>query len=239
MRWPLHKRTSLKESSLFHELTDYHSHLLPGVDDGSESIEESIDILLHIESLGVRTVWLTPHIMEEVPSETAHLLNKFKELAAVYHGGINLRLAAEYMLDLLFEERLEKGDVLPLGESGTHLLVETSCFCPPMDFYGLLNHIRQKGYCPVLAHPERYAYMDEKDYIRLKGCGIKFQLNLPSIAGMYGKEVQQKALKLIEKGMYDVYGNDIHALHPFLEIISRRSYNSPYSALASKQGQAL
>jgi len=234
-----HKRTSLKESGLFHGLTDYHSHLLHGVDDGAEIIEESIHILLYLETLGIRTVWLTPHIMAEVPNTTAQLLERFKELTTVYHGKIMLRLAAEYMLDMLFEERLEKEDMLPLGESGSHLLVETSCFSPPMDFYNLLERIWQKGYCPVLAHPERYAYMDEKDYIRLKGCGIKFQLNLPSIAGMYGKEVQQKALKLIRKGMYDLYGNDIHALYPFLEIISRRSYNSPYSTLASKQGQAL
>ncbi len=234
-----HKRTSLKESGLFHGFTDYHSHILPGVDDGAEFIEESIYILLYLEALGIRTVWLTPHIMAEVPNATARLLERFKELTTVYCGGITLRLAAEYMLDSLFEERLEKGDVLPLGESGTHLLVETSYFSPPMDFYGLLERIRQKGYCPVLAHPERYAYMEGKDYVRLKDRDIKFQLNLPSIAGMYGKEVQLKALKLIEKGMYDLYGNDIHALHPFLEIISRRGYNSAYSALASKQGQAL
>lgn len=234
-----HKRTSLAESNLFHGLTDYHSHLLHGVDDGSKSIEESIDILLHIEALGIRTVWLTPHIMEETPNTTALLLEKYGELTSIYHGKTTLRLAAEYMLDILFVERLEKDDLLPLGESGTHLLVETSCFCPPMDYCNLLEQIRQKGYCPVLAHPERYDYMNEKDYIRLKERGIKFQLNLPSIAGMYGKEVQQKALKLIEKGMYDIYGNDIHALHPFLEVISRRSYNSLYSALASKQGQAL
>ncbi|MDO5420588.1 MAG: capsular biosynthesis protein [Bacteroides sp.] len=234
-----HKRTSLKESGLYHGLTDYHSHILPGVDDGAQTIEESLQILSLYEDRGVKEVWLTPHIMEDIPNRTDDLKQHFAELTTVYHGEITLRLAAEYMLDMLFEERLEKNDVLPLGESGSHLLVETSCFSPPMDFYGLLERIRQKGYCPVLAHPERYAYMDEKDYLRLKGRDIKFQLNLPSIAGMYGKEVQQKALKLIEKGMYDLYGNDIHALHPFLEIISRCSYNSPYSTLASKQGQAL
>lgn len=89
-----------------------------------------------------------------------------------------LYLATENMLDNLFEERLAKNDVLPLGKDGKHLLVETSYFNPPMGLNNILLRIKTKGYIPVLAHPERYVYMDENDYRQLKGLNVRLQLNL-------------------------------------------------------------
>ena len=138
-----------------------------------------------------------PHIMEDIPNTTAHLRDRFAELQAAYTGGVQLHLAAENMLDNLFEERLGKNDLLPLGENGDHLLVETSYFSPPMGLKNILLRIKSKGYHPVLAHPERYAYMDESDYRQLKDMGVKFQINLPSIAGMYGNRIKKKAMFLL------------------------------------------
>lgn len=112
--------------------TDYHSHILPGVDDGVQTMDESLEILRLYEEQGIKSVWLTPHIMEDIPNTTAHLRDRFAELQAAYTGGVQLHLAAENMLDNLFEERLGKNDLLPLGENGDHLLVETSYFSPPM-----------------------------------------------------------------------------------------------------------
>ena len=103
----------LAESGFFRGFTDCHSHLLPGVDDGVKTLEESLAILEEMERLGVRKVWLTPHIMEDIPNETVDLQQKFQELKQMYHGKIELALAAEYMMDNLFEERLEKDDLLP------------------------------------------------------------------------------------------------------------------------------
>ena len=174
-------------------LTDYHSHILPGVDDGVRNLEEALGVLARLEREGVESLWLTPHIMEDVPNRTADLQQRFAELQGAYGGPIRLHLAAEYMLDSLFVDRLEAGDLLPLGERGDALLVETSCFTPPMDLDGLLDRIRSAGWHPVLAHPERYFYMD-----------------LGSLAGAYGREVRRKAKWLLRHKFYALAGSDLH-----------------------------
>lgn len=191
-------------------ITDFHSHILPGVDDGVRTMEEALTILDRLAREGVEALWLTPHIMEDVPNKTEALKARFAELQAAYSGPVRLHLSAEYMLDSLFVERLETRDLLPFGERGDHLLVETSCFTPPMDLDGLLGRIRSAGFFPVLAHPERYFYMDRKDYKRLAGAGVLFQLNLGSIAGAYGREVRQKARWLLRHRFYTVAGSDLH-----------------------------
>ena len=114
------------------------------------------------------------------------------------------------MLDPLFDQRLAAGDVLPIGENGNHLLVETSYFNPPMDLHGMLERIKQKGYYPVLAHPERYVYMDEKDYRGLISQGIRLQLNLLSLVGMYGDEARKKSRWLLKNGYYTLAATDLH-----------------------------
>jgi len=210
--WPFRKRISLADSGIFRGFTDWHSHLLPGVDDGVQTMEESLQILSLYEKLGVKEVWLTPHIMEDMPNTTASLKARFGELEAAYQGNIVLHLSAENMLDSLFEERLEKNDLLPLGKSGKHLLVETSCFNPPMGLSNILLRIKSKGYVPVLAHPERYNYMDESGYRQLKGLNVQFQLNLFSLAGAYGAEAKKKAGWLMKNGFYELAGSDTHSL---------------------------
>ena len=116
------------------------------------------------------------------------------------------------MLDNLFEERLHNNDLLPLGKEGTHLLVEISYFNPPMGMTGLLKRIKSKGYHPVLAHPERYLYMNPIEYHQLKSMNILFQLNIFSLSGLYGKEVQKRAKLLQKQGMYEYHGTDLHRL---------------------------
>lgn len=106
---------------------------------------------------------------------------------------------------------MEKEDLLLLEEGKRFLLVETSYFNPPMDLLSVLQRIQKKGYYPLLAHPERYEYMQKEDYNTLKEEHISFQLNLPSLAGMYGKHVQKKAEDLLKAGMYDRMG-EIHIL---------------------------
>lgn len=219
--WFFKKRISLQASGIFQGFTDWHSHILPGVDDGVQTLDESLRLLAKYEELGIQEVWLTPHIMEDIPNTTGHLRACFANLQSAYTGKITLRLAAENMLDSLFEERLAKNDLLPLGNDGRHLLVETSYFNPPMGLQNILLRIKAKGYYPVLAHPERYMYMDKAYYAKLKNMGIRFQLNLFSLAGAYGKEVTRKALWLLRHGMYDCAGTDIHQYASGLEHIAR------------------
>ena len=220
--WPLKKRIPLKDSGIFEGFTDWHSHILPGVDDGVQTMEEALEIMRLYESLGVKSIWLTPHIMEDMPNTTTHLRERYAELQAAYSGRIKLHLASENMLDNLFEERLEKNDLLPLGESGDHLLVETSYFSPPMGLNNILLRIKAKGYYPILAHPERYVYMGESDYQQLKGIGVKFQLNLFSLVGAYGVETKKKAEWLLKNDFYNLMGSDIHRLALYEEMIRKK-----------------
>lgn len=192
-------------------LTDWHCHILPGVDDGVEDMETALAILGEYERIGIREVWLTPHIMEDVPNSTSRLKERHEDLLSAYQGRIIIRLASENMIDSLFQERLAQNDILPIGHKHNMLLVETSTFNAPIDFEDTLIEIRRKGYYPLLAHPERYAYIQNiRDYQKLKDIGILFQLNLLSLTGYYGKIAMHKSHKMLKNGMYDVFGTDLH-----------------------------
>ena len=202
------RKTSLVGSSLLEGAVDNHSHLLYGVDDGVKTQEESFYIMGWMEKRGIRELWLTPHIMEDVPNTTQALQERFAELLAAYKGGIRLSLAAEYMMDNLFQERLAADDLLL--HSNDWVLMETSTVAPPIDFWGMIEATMSAGYRPLLAHPERYAYMSPRDYARLHDMGVLFQLNLPSIVGYYGAEVRSRAQDLLSKGWYNMAGSDCH-----------------------------
>ena len=208
--WPFDKKQSLSGAGLLNGWTDWHSHILPGVDDGIATIEDSLRVLRYYESAGIEEVWCTPHIMSDIPNATGYLRARFAELQEAYNGSVKLHLGAENMLDPLFDERLADGDLLPLPDNC--LLVETSYFNPPFDLWKTLEDIRSAGYWPVLAHPERYVYMGQKDYRRLVEMDVQLQLNLPSLAGLYGREVQRKAFWLLRKGWYRRSGSDLHRL---------------------------
>ena len=211
-------RPTIRKSDIFNGFTDWHCHILPGVDDGIASIHDALAVLHTYEQLGVHEVWLTPHIMEDYPNTPADLRRRYDELCTEWKGKVRLQLAAEHMLDGIFPHRLEKGDVLPIGHARQHLLVETSYFNPPVGFHSILKDIKAAGYHPLLAHPERYVYMDEEDYDELHDMGVLFQLNLPSLTGMYGENAQKKAQMLMKKDMYHATGTDLHRLKA-LEIL--------------------
>ncbi|MBQ8713261.1 MAG: capsular biosynthesis protein [Prevotella sp.] len=210
--WLFSRNDTIRDSGLLEGFTDWHCHLLPGVDDGVKEVAETLQILAIWEELGVKQVWLTPHIMEDIANEPAALSQRFEALKRDYKGSISLHLAAENMMDDLFNSRLDNANLLPLGSSATHLLVETSYFNPPFGMSSILDKVKQQGFFPVLAHPERYQYMDADDYKKYKQQGVLFQLNVPSLAGAYGKEVQKKAEMLLDKGYYDLCGTDTHNL---------------------------
>ena len=202
------RRRSIQESGLLNGAVDQHSHILYGLDDGVKQQEDSLAILRFMEEQGVSEVWFTPHIMEDVPNTTEEIRARFEELKAVYEGGLKLHLAAEYMMDTVYEERLANRDLLFHGEET--LLVETSAIAPPMNLWEVLESTLKAGYRPIIAHPERYRYMDRYDYKRLYEMGCLFQMNLPSIVGFYGESVQLRALDLLEKGYYRMMGSDCH-----------------------------
>lgn len=233
--WPFSKSShSLLESGLTQGMTDWHSHILPGVDDGIKTLDDSLKALERLEQWGVKDLWLTPHIMEDCPNTPDELKERFEVLKQNYNGGINLHLAAEHMLDTLFEERLENNEVMPIGPAKRHLLVETSYFNPPIDFYVLIDRILRKGYFPLLAHPERYRYMSDKDYYKLRDRNVAFQINYNSIVGGYGEEARKKAEWLLKKGLVDALGSDLHRLSAAEQLIEKSPSKHQFIELAKE-----
>ena len=272
--WPFSKkRYSILESGLLQGMTDCHCHILPGVDDGIQTMDESLRALQKMSELGVREIWLTPHIMEDIPNSPEDLRRRFANLNDNVNANenedenavkvnvnvnenenenekgnavkvnvnvnVNVHLAAEHMLDNLFIQRFAANDLLPYQSSplspltshaspispltSNHsplLLVETSYFHPPMGLYDILENIRKKGYTPLLAHPERYMYMDDTDYRRLQDMGVKLQLNILSLTGAYGETAARKSHHLLHQGAYSCMGSDLHNLNSFLEYVN-------------------
>ena len=219
--WSFFHHYSFDEIGFLNGAVDYHCHILPGVDDGVRNLDKSLAALSYYEEAGVTEVWLTPHIMEDYPNSTCQLRQGFNKLCAAYNGPIIMHLASENMLDSTFEQRFHDNDLLTMGQ-GTHLLVETSYFNPPIQLYQTLNEISRRGLFPVLAHPERYLYMTLKDYDRLKDMGVKFQLSIMSLAGVYGDGAAAKARHLLLEGKYDFYGSDLHRLSVFRKALSAK-----------------
>ena len=232
------KRYSILESGLLQGMTDCHCHILPGVDDGIQTMEEALRALRKMSELGIREIWLTPHIMEDIPNSPEDLRRRFANLndnvnrnddGNAVKVNVNVHLAAEHMLDNLFIQRFAADDLLPYQDASplspltSHpsplILVETSYFHPPMGLYNILKNIQKKGYTPLLAHPERYMYMDDADYRRLQDMDIKLQLNILSLTGAYGETAARKSHHLLHQGAYSCMGSDLHNLDSFLEYV--------------------
>lgn len=197
------------------EFVDIHSHLLPGIDDGSKDIEDSISLITKMHSYGIKNFITTPHVLGDVyPNSSDTIREKLKQVKiALKENGlndVNIRAAAEYMLDEQFSDRLEADDILTLKDN--FILVEMSYFNAPYNLYEILFEIQLKGYKPVLAHPERYNFYhnDFENFYKLKKAGCLFQLNLLSLTEQYGKGVQKTAQKLIKESLYDFVGTDTH-----------------------------
>ena len=194
---------------------DIHSHLLPGIDDGAKNMEDAIALLLKMRSYGMHHFITTPHVMGSIyPNSSAIILQKLAEVqAALQEKGIAdiyITAAAEYLLDEVFSARLAAGDILVL--KNRYILVEMSYFNAPIHLYEQLFQIQLKGYQPILAHPERYAFyhQDFEQYHALKKAGCLFQLNLLALTPHYGQNVQKTALRLLKAGLYDFVGSDVH-----------------------------
>lgn len=194
---------------------DMHSHLIPGVDDGAPDIATSLELIKGLQALGYKKLITTPHVLWDVyPNTTAQISEGMANLrSAVQSVGIHVELqaAAEYFIDEHFEEDLKnKTPLLPI--SGKMVLVEFSMITAPMDLQQVLFRVQMNGYQPIVAHPERYIYLNNRRqfFDDLKGAGCLFQLNLLSLIGHYGRSVQELAEYLIKKEYYSLAGTDLH-----------------------------
>lgn len=194
---------------------DMHSHLIPGIDDGSPDLEASLHYIRGMAALGYTKLITTPHIMWDMyRNERDDILKRLEVLqtAAKAEGiSVELHAAAEYFLDEHVELLLKNNEPL-LTISGKMVLVEFSMALASMNLKDILFDLQMKGYQPVIAHPERYIYLDKNKefYDELKDIGCMFQLNLLAAGGFYGKAPKELANYLMKKEYYDLIGTDLH-----------------------------
>lgn len=199
----------------FQGAVDVHCHLLPGVDDGFSTTEKSLHALKELEERGVKKMILTPHFMKEYPDNDRESIKaKFEvfKAEAAKACGIELRIGGEYMLDACFMDRYKEG-FLTLADK--QVLCETSYLMYEPGITEMIYDIMCDEYQPIIAHPERYEYAVKANYLRWKDKRYKFQLNLLSLAGAYGRPAMVKAHYLLKEEMYDYVGSDMHGLGNF------------------------
>ncbi|MFT3703628.1 MAG: histidinol phosphatase [Agriterribacter sp.] len=195
--------------------TDMHSHLIPGIDDGSPDVDTSIQLIEGLMGLGYKKIITTPHLMIDLyPNNRQTITNGYNKLKAELKKrkiNIDIHAAAEYFLDDHFDTLLEKKEPL-LTIKDNLILVEFSFASIPLDYKQKIFSIQLNGYKPILAHPERYSYLHQKPeiYEELRNAGCYFQVNLLSLIGYYGKSIQQAAERLLKKGQIELLGTDMH-----------------------------
>jgi tyrosine-protein phosphatase YwqE len=206
-------RSSNLTPKLLHT-TDLHSHLLPGIDDGVKSFDESLELLKQLEKIGFSKLILTPHIMQHrFPNRKKNIIEVFTKLQSeVNKSGLKLSLdiAAEYYYDEYFLESIENKELITFGDN--YVLFELSYTVKPLMLEQSVEKLLRGGYKPILAHPERYAYYRTlDDYRRVKEMGLLFQVNAISMGNFYGKSIKKSVEMLINAGMADFIGSDIHS----------------------------
>jgi len=209
---------------------DIHSHLIPGIDDGSRIMDESIAMLAKFESLGYQKVITTPHIMSEVyPNNSERILEGLEDVrenAQKLGLKISIEAAAEYYFDETLEFRVKEKNFMTFGEN--YVLVEFAFHNAPMFEERLFFEMQMAGYKPVLAHFERYMYylgsVDKAAEYKEKGVCI--QMNLNSLTGHYGLEVKKQAERLIDSGLIDFVGTDCHRMDHLM--LLENNLSNPY-----------
>jgi tyrosine-protein phosphatase YwqE len=200
---------------LLEGFVDIHNHILPDIDDGAKTVDDSLDLLKGFSEFGVNNFIATPHIMHNYYDNTKETIDRALDRVrhALKKNGlstISIEASAEHMIDDNFESLLENSKVMPLRKE--HLLVEMSYLQRPINFDEAIISIAHHRFFPVLAHPERYNFLHarSKKYGEFKQQGILFQLNMLSLGEFYSKETQKMAFKLLEEDMIDFIGSDVH-----------------------------
>ena len=209
---------------------DMHSHLLPGLDDGAETVAHSLDLLRALRALGYRKLIMTPHIMgdfyKNTPEGIRSALQQLRTAAAEAGlGDVELECAAEYYLDEFLGRKLADGtEMLTFGGDKRYLLFETSYMNEPLNLYDIVFELKAQGYTPVLAHPERYTFLYGRfaDIEKLRrDHGVLLQVNLNSLAGYYSPAARKVAEQLVDGGLVDFVGTDTHHLRHTDTLLNR------------------
>jgi len=195
--------------------SDMHSHILPGIDDGAKNLDQSIELIEGLIELGFSQLLCTPHVMSDFYRNSSDIIKEHLDILRneldKRNINIDIDASAEYYFDEELIKRLKNKDILSFGEEN-YLLFEFSYLNEHQRIFETITDMLEAGYTPVLAHPERYPYyvMDLEKFSKLKSMGIKFQINLLSLAGYYGESAIYGASHLIDHNFVDFVGSDIH-----------------------------
>ena len=195
---------------------DMHSHLIPGIDDGAKSIEDSLMLIRELQAMGFKKLITTPHIMSDYFRNTPQkILTGLAEVRqAMEQAGIEMELeaAAEYYIDDGFVKKMENEKLLTFGEN--YLLFEVSYINCPDNIEQIIFRMMVLGYRPVMAHPERYPfwYANFGQYQKFHDQGVVLQVNTNSLSGYYGYDARKTAEKLVDAGIVGMLGTDCHHL---------------------------
>jgi len=211
------KSTRVKEVAELARIgVDMHSHFIPGIDDGAQTMEDSMNLLRAMRDFGYKKVITIPHIMSDYFQNTPEIilngLEEVRKAAKLEGNDIEIEAAAEYYLDFDLEAKIEKGGLLTFGNN--YLLFEVSYMNPPDIMNQVIFKMVTNGYRPILAHPERYPfwYDDFEKYEEFKDKGVLLQININSLTGYYGGGAKKIAQMMIDKNMVDFIGTDCHRM---------------------------
>lgn len=212
-------------------MIDIHSHILPGVDDGARSFDESVEIARMLSSCGVTDIVATPHFIRETNfvspvANNRKIVEELKNRLKAEAIDVNIYLGNEIYIDEDIVGLLRSGQISHLADS-EYLLIELPLNDEFSNYEGYLCDLMQDGYKVILAHPERYAIAQE-DYGILEDLyelGVLFQCNIGSVYGKYGKSAQKLLKKLAKDKKIFTFGSDAH--HPG----SSQSFDLAYKKL--------
>lgn len=206
--------------------TDFHSHLIPGIDDGAKNLEDSIVMIRRFKELGYKKLITTPHVMSDFYKNSPEIILKglesVKQELQKQKIEIEVEAAAEYYLDEALEEKIKTNSVLTFGDN--YVLFELPFIAEPPNLASIIFELQTNGYRPILAHPERYSfwYNDFDKYHELTEKGVHLQLNILSLIGHYSPETRKISERLIDEGLITFLGSDCHhSMHQDLMEIAR------------------
>jgi protein-tyrosine phosphatase len=195
-------------------MVDMHSHVLPGIDDGAQTPADSIALVRKMMSLGIKKIIATPHIMADYYRNTAETIGSALEIlkAELKKENIDIEVmaAAEHYFDETFETRVNDHKLMTMGDN--YALFEFSFISQPPNAIAVIQRMKELGYKPILAHPERYPYMDIEQLRTIREWGCNLQLNTISLTGYYGKDARKMAENLVDNDLVDFISSDMHHL---------------------------
>ena len=197
------------------DFVDIHSHIFPGIDDGAKNIGESNLLINEMEDLGFKKIIGTPHTYPGLYNNSNEIIKKsFEKIKRkITNNNIKIDYASEYFIGEYLIEKAKENKFLTIKNN--YILLEMGFISAPINIYDILFQLRLREYIPIIAHPERYRFLfsNFKEYHKLKKFGCKFQINFLSCLGYYGKDVLNITDRLLEHGLVDFVGSDIHSIN--------------------------